>query len=413
MRSQWQLVMVAGLALLVPTAHADQQTDHLRDLAKQAKAKGDLDQAANDLCQAAGIDPSHYQKKCERAQADAQKELQVYEGYFKTGNFEFQQKDYAGAIRDLSKINYGPYHEQSQSLIQEAKSALPGANMTDSRQQLLLQAAQAAYQRGDFDAAAAQASRIQSPALQPVAKQLLTNIKVYQDTMTQGELLARNGDYLGAQEKYAFAIKIKADGPGSPADKLQQVQAKLANQATAQPQVTTEAAKPAPPPPKVDYAAKVKGGLANAARHEANGDYRAALHDFDAVLVLDGLQAEALAGKQRVLAELKGDPKTLADGLEDGIRSYYASQFERAADSISVYLNGGGLHNKGAAHFYLAASLLSQAILADPHDGAHMRSLLENADQQFQMARQENYVPVEKLVSPRILAEWTKTESQQ
>ena len=110
--------------------------------------------------------------------------------------FEFQQKDYAGAIRDLSKINYGPYHEQSQSLIQEAKSALPGANMTDSRQQLLLQAAQAAYQRGDFDAAAAQASRIQSPALQPVAKQLLTNIKVYQDTMTQGELLARNGDYL-------------------------------------------------------------------------------------------------------------------------------------------------------------------------------------------------------------------------
>lgn len=413
MKRESRLIVLAGLALLVPVALANQQTDHLRDLAKQAKSKGDLDQAATDLCQAAGIDPSHYQKKCERAQADARKELQVYEGYFKTGSFEFQQKDYAGAIRDLSKIIYGPYHDQALSLIQQAKSSLPGGNNTDGRQKLLLQAAQAAYQRGDFDAAAAQAGQIQLPALQPAAKQLLTNIKVYQDTMTQGDLLANKGDYLGAEEKYSFAIKIKADGPGSPADKLQQMQAKLTNQATTQAQAATDASKPAQPQPKVDYAARVKNGLANANRNEAKGDYKAALHDFDAVLVLDGLQAEALAGKQRVLAELKRDPKALTDSLEDGIRSYYASNFEKASESISLYLDGGGLHNKGAAHFYLAASLLSQAILEDPRDEVQMRSLRENADQQFQMARQEKYVPIETLVSPRILAEWTKTGSQQ
>ena len=112
-------------------------------------------------------------------------------------------------------------------------------------------------------------------------------------------------------------------------------------------------------------------------------------------------------------AELQSDPKELADGLEDGIRSYYASQFEQAAASISLYLNGGGLHNKGAAYFYLGASLLSQAILADPHDQANQSSTRQNADEQFQMARQENYMPVEKLVSPRILAEWARSGSQQ
>jgi predicted negative regulator of RcsB-dependent stress response len=412
-KSKWQLVMLAGLALVAQTARANQQTDHLRDLAKQAKEKGDLDQAASDLCQAANIDPSHYQKKCDHARADAEKQAQLFEGYFKTGNFEFQQKDYAGAVRDLGKIDFGPRREEAQSLIQQAKAALQGGSAPSASQAALLRGAQTAYDHGDFDAATAQASQVQSPALQAAAKQLLTNIKVYQDTITQGDLLAHNGDYKGAQEKYSFAIKIKANGPGSPAGKLQAMQAKL-QEATANPQPGTQTVKPEPPsPPKVDYAAKVKNGLAEARRNEQNGNLKAALRGFQAVLVLDGLQPEALAGKQRVTAELQGDPKALADGLEDGIRSYYASQFEQAAASISLYLNGGGLHHKGAAHFYLGASLLSQAILADPHDHENQSSLRQNADEQFQMARQENYMPVEKLVSPRILAEWAKGGSQQ
>jgi hypothetical protein len=410
---KWRLVMFAGLTLLAQTARADRQTDHLRDLAKDAKAKGDLDQAASDLCEAANIDPSHYQKKCERARADAEKQAQLYEGYFKTGKFEFQQKDYAGAVRDLVKINFGSRREEAQALIQQAKAVLQGGNAPSAGQTELLRGAQVDYDRGDFDAAAAQAGQVQSAALQPAAKQLLTNIKVYQDTMTQGDLLERNGDYKGAQEKYSFAIKIKATGPGSPAEKLQEVEAKL-QEAAANPQSGMQAAKPeSSSPPKVDYAAKVKSDLAAAHRSEANGDLKAAFHNYEAVLVLDGLQADALAGKRRVMAELQSDPKELADGLEDGIRSYYASQFEKAADSISLYLNGGGLHNKGAAHFYLGAALLSQAILADPHDQANQSSLRGSADQQFQMAREENYMPVEKLVSPRILAEWAKSGSQQ
>jgi hypothetical protein len=415
MRRQWQLVILAVLALMVQTARAD-QTDHLKDLAKQAKAKGYLDEVANDLCEAASLDAARYEKRCERARADAEKEVQLDEGYFRTGKFEFQQKDYGGAVRDLGRINFGPHREEAQRLIQQARAALPGSNSTIASQSQLLQGAQAAYQRGDFDSAAMQASQVQSAALQPMAKQLLSNIKVYQDTMTQADLLAHNADYKGAQEKYSFAIKIKDNGPGSPAEKLREVEAKLVGQTAAagkpRPGLETANTESSPSSTRVDYAAIVKSRLAEARSNEAKGDLNGALRDFKAALALDGLQADALAGKQRVMAELQGDPKVLADSLEDGIRSYYASHFEQATESISLYLNGGGMHNKGAAHFYLAASLLSQAILTDSNDEAHMRSLRQSADEQFQMARQENYSPVGKVVSPRILTEWTKSGRQ-
>jgi hypothetical protein len=401
--------MLAILAL-GPAVYADQQVDHLKDLAKQAKDKGDLDGVANYLCEAADLDASHYKKKCERARADADKKNKEYEADFQTGKFELDHKDYAGAIRDLSKIGFGSRKDDAQHLIQQAKASLPGGG-SEAANLSLLRGAQAAYQRGDFDSAATQARQVQSEALQSSVKQLLANIKVYQDTMAQADLLTQNADYKGAQEKYSFAIVINPNGPGSPADKLQEVKTKLANLEAAKQQPAPDAAKPAPAV-KVDYAAKVKSGLVEAKRDESKGDFKAALHAFDGVLALDGLQAEALAGKKRVMEELRGDPKALAASLEDGIRSYYSSQFQQAADSIGLYLNNGGSHSKGAAHFYLAACLLSEAIVGDPHDEEQENSLRQNADEQFAMARQENYRPVEKLVSPKILAEWTKSGSQ-
>lgn len=409
-RKQWSLVTLTCLALMAPAARADEQRDHLKALEKQAKdakAKGDLDQVANYFCEAASLDKSHYGKKCERARADAEKKKVEYGVDLQMAKSELQHKDYPGAIRDLSKIAFGPNREEAQRLIQQAKATLPGPDF-ESANQALIRGAIAAYQRGDFDAAATQANEVQSAASKPAATQLLTNIKNYQETMARADHLAQNADYKGAQEAYAFAVKINGNGPGSPADKLHDMEAKLANQAAelAKSQAAAEAAKQAP---KVDYAAEVQKGLADARRDEAKGDYKTALQAFNGVLLLDGRQAEALAGKQRMMTKLRGDPKVLLESLEDGIRSYYSSQFEQAAESISRYLNNQRLHNKGAAHFYLGATLLSEAVLADPHDEAHKSSLRQSADEQFALARQENYKPVESLVSPRILEEWTKT----
>jgi hypothetical protein len=411
-RQLGSLVILASLALMVPVAHSDEQKDHLKDLEKQAKNakdKGDLGQVANYLCEAANLDASHYGKRCERARADAEKKIQEFGKDLEAGKLELQQKDFGGAIRDLSKIVFGPSRDEAQGLILQAKAFLPGPDF-EAANQAVLRAASVAYQRGNFDAAATLANEVHSAALQPAAKQLLTNIKEYQDTMARAALLAQSADYKGAHEAYAVAVKINANGPGSPADKLRDMDAKLASQA-AEAAAKSQQAAEAAAAQKAENAAKVKDGLTQARRDEAKGDFKAALQGFEGVLTLDGRQAEALAGKRRILTKLRSDSKALVGSLEDGIRSYYSSRFEQAADSISDYLNNknGALQYKGAAHFYLGASLLSEAILADPRDEANASSLRQSAEQQFAAARQEKYKPVESLVSPRILEEWTKS----
>ena len=412
MRQQVSLFMVASLVLMAPATRADEQKDHLKDLekkAKKAKDDGDLGQVTNYLCEAANLDVAHYGKRCERARADAEKKIQEFGKDLETGKLELQHKDFAGAIRDLSKIVFSPYRDEAQHLILQAKASVPGPEF-EAANQALLRATLASYLRGDFDAAATQADEVHSAALQPSAKQVLANIKAYQDTMAQAALLAQSANYKGAREAYALAIKINANGPGTPADKLHDMDAKLANQADAAAK-SQQAAEAAEAAQKTENAAKVKDGLAQARRDERKGDFKAALQGFEGVLMLDGRQTEALAGKQRILTKLRSDPKELVASLEDGIRSYYFSQFEQAADSISGYLNNksGALRYKGAAHFYLGASLLSEAILTDPHEEAQASSLRQSAEQQFAAARQEKYKPVENLVSPRILEEWSKS----
>jgi hypothetical protein len=405
----WLIAALASFALFTPAVHADSQADHLRDLAKQAHARGALDQEADALCQAATLDPQKYSKKCAHARDEVARQLDEFKALLGTGQFEMQQKDYQGAIRDLSKIRFGPLAQQAQALVAEAKSALvpPSA---DAAGAAALSLAQAAYQQGDFNTAAAQASQVHSPNLQPKAQQILTNIKVYQDTMSAGDSLAKNGDYKGAEEKYTFAVKINANGPGNPGDKLRQTDALLQKQ-TAAPQAAQQPATKAAQP-KVNYAAMVKSDLAQASDDEARGDLKGALQAFDRALALDGLQPEARAGKQRVIAELRKNQKELEQSLGDGVLSYYASDFAHAIEALNLYLIGSDARSLGPAHFYLAAALLSQAILADPGSETQASDLRQKAQQQFQLARQANYKPVEKLISPKILAEWAKGESQ-
>ena len=118
------IAVCASFALLAPAAYADSQTDHLRDLAKQAHAQGALDEEADYLCQAATLDPQKYGKKCERTRADVTRQLDEFKGLLGTGQFELQHKDYQGAIRDLSKIRFGQLTQQAQALVAQAKRAL-------------------------------------------------------------------------------------------------------------------------------------------------------------------------------------------------------------------------------------------------------------------------------------------------
>jgi hypothetical protein len=402
----WLMVVCAGIALCLPAAHADTQVDKLQHQAKEAHAKGAFDQEADDLCEAAALDPK-YGKKCAHARAEVDRQLKAFQGVLGTGQFELQQKDYQGAIRDLSKITFGPLRDRAQTLIAQAK-ADQEQPAVEAASNAALRLALAAYQKGDFATAAAQASQVHAADLQPQAQQILTNIQVYQDTMSEADGLMQKSDYQNAEQKYSFALKIKDNGPGNPQEKLQQVQALLQKQAAEQ----TAAQPPKPAPATIDYAAKVKSDLADAKKHEGAGELKAALQAFNRVLALDGRQADALAGKKRVTAELRDEQKKLDDSLTQGIRSYYASDFVQASSALNLYLSGSDLHSEGAAHFYLAATLLSQAILAGPQDEAQTRELAQGADQQFELAKQAHYKPADGLVSPKILEEWDKAGSQ-
>jgi hypothetical protein len=53
--------------------------------------------------------------------------------------------------------------------------------------------------------------------------------------------------------------------------------------------------------------------------------------------------------------------------------------------------------------------MLSQALVSDPKNKDDHDRLQQNALQQFQQAKQERFRPVEKYVSPKILAVWNQS----
>jgi hypothetical protein len=409
-------LFLAATAMLAQTPNTGKSVDQLRDLANQAKNSGNLQSEANYLCEAAALDGKKYGKKCDRAKDDAAKALAQFQADLEMGRTELQRKDYPGALRDLGKITFGPNKAEAQELMQQARIGNSGGIAVDPASLAAFKAAREAYFRGDFDVAESQAKRVQSPPLQGTANQLLANISIYCDVMKQADAMVHNGDLKGAEQKYQFAVTIQQNGPGRPRERLREVQAAEAQAAAAKPQQQpaaiaqmAEQGKAAQPPPKV----KIKNSLDTARREEKQGNLKGALKAYNTALGLDARQAEAVAGKERPLGEMREDPKAIDDGLTEGIADFYASHLSRADDAIGVYLRGGGKHYAGAAHFYLGASLLAQALMTSPKDQSQADALRQQARNQFVLARQLHYKPIESAVSPKIFAQWTQTGDQQ
>lgn len=410
-----------GLVLMPNSLHADKQADDLNSKSKAALKQKDVEGAVNYLCEAAKLDPGKYAKKCDSIRQYATSQLTEFEGFFGTGKFELDKKDYAGAIRDLSKITFGPHREEAQRLIHEASSQLNQPSPSADGSMQSLRAAQAAYESGDFASATTNATLVKAANLQSAAQQILTNIRVYNETMQQGDAAMQSKNYAAAQEKYSFALGIKSNGPGNPADKLKQISALLATPEKPASPVVVVADKPAPRlpasknksvvPAPPDNSVKIKNSLAEAQDDEGKGNLEAALTAYEQVLALDPQQADAIAGKQRVSDSIGKDPQVLEETLINGIRSYYQSHLTEARDALSLYLTEGGTRSKGAAYFYLGATFMTQAFLSDPRNKANHDSLQRSAVQEFQLAKQEHFKPVEKYVSPKILAVWNQSGS--
>ncbi|MBB6142567.1 tetratricopeptide (TPR) repeat protein [Silvibacterium bohemicum] len=420
----YMLWFVLPASMLAQSSQPSKTLDQLRDLAGQAKSSGDLQGEANYLCTAAEQDAKKYDKKCEKAKADLSRAVEQAHANLNMGRSELQHKDYQGALRDLGKITVGPDHEAAQGLIQQAR--LESGQMSPEQfSAAVLQQGKEAYARGDFDKAELLLTQVRTPDTQHTASQLLTNINIYRDSMKQAAAMAGSDDYKGAAQKYQFAAMIQPNGPGDPKKHLQDAQDAAAKQdqenarntpapvlATAPAPVSVQAAGQLPKT-KAASAVKIKALLADAHRREDGGDLQGAMQAYNAALQIDGRQSDALAGKKRVMAAMATDPAALEESLTQGIKEFYASQFAQANDAINVYLQDGGQQFKGAAHFFLGASLLSQAILSDPKNQDAINSLEQRASQEFSLGRQLRYAPPVAAVSSKIITQWMRTGNRQ
>jgi hypothetical protein len=395
MKAKWSgVVFLMTTALLAQNLDAGKKADQLRDLANQAKSSKDIQGEANYFCQAAALDDKKYGKKCSQAKDELSKMLAQFQADLAMGNRELQQKDYAGALRDLQKIAFGPNKAEAQELIQQAHIGINGGIPVDPASLAAFKSAREAYLRGDFDSAESQLKPIQSPPLHTAVNQMLTNISIYRDTMKQADAMFQSGDLKGAEQKYKFAVAIQQNGPGSPLDRLRDV---LAAEAQA------EVAKQQAPP--VDSHSASQGKSTQSAKMSRAAKSRSASETAHR-------QTEADAGKKAVPENLQEDPKEVADSLNTGVADFYASHFPQAEDAIGAYLGQGGKHYAGAAHFYLGASLSMQALLAAPQNQPQVDALHKQAQDQFLLAKQLHYRPIESAVSPKVLAQWTQVGDQ-
>jgi hypothetical protein len=411
-------VFIVATAMLSQTPNAGKSVDQLRDLASHAKESGDLQSEADYLCQAAALDGKKYGKKCDRAKDDAGKALAQFQADLAMGRTELQRKDYSGTLRDLGKITFGPNKAEAQELMQQARIGISGGIPVDPASLAAFKAAREAYFRGDFDLAVSQAKQVQSPGLQNAVNQLLANTSVYREVMKQADAMVHNGDLKGAEQKYQFAVTIQQNGPGNPVERLKEVQAAEVRAATEKPQAAEQSqsaaqSKATQPPQKINNTARIKNSLDTARREETQGDLKAALQAYNAALSLDARQADAVAGKKRVLSEMQEDSNAMKDSLTEGVADFYASHFSHADDAIGAYLQSGEKHYAGAAHFYMGASLFTQALLTSPKNQFQANTLREQALDQFALAKQLHYKPIESAVSPKVFTQWTQTGEQQ
>jgi tetratricopeptide (TPR) repeat protein len=244
--------------------------------------------------------------------------------------------------------------------------------------------------------------------------------------MDEGDAAMQSGKLAVAKQKYNFALVIKGNGPGNPSDKLRQIASQLATapESPISQKQDTSAVKIAPVAKQQneknkgkvaaksasDIPKKITDFLVKAHDDEKKKNTSAAISDYEEVIALDPQQQEALAEKQRLTEAVQKDRNALEDTLIRGVRSYSQSHFEEARESLSHYLDEGGVR-KGAAYFYLGAAFMAKALLLDAQNKTGYDNMQRNALRNFHLAKQEHFKPLEKYVSPKILAVWNQADS--
>ena len=243
----------------------------------------------------------------------------------------------------------------------------------------------------------------------------LANISAYRDAMKQANEMAYKDDLKGAEQKYQLAASIQRNGPGHPQDRLREVQAAEEKAAAASSQSQPTASVPVqsnekttPLHVKPNHGARNRNTLNAAHEGATTGDVKSAPQASSAPGRTNAEPTGGVAVMTAAVDDAQASSET-EDSLKEGISDFYASHFSHAGDAIGIYLQGNKKRHAGAAHFYMGASLLAQALLTSPKDQPRADALRQQAKDQFVLAKQLHYTPIESAVSPKILAQWTQT----
>jgi hypothetical protein len=417
MRMRRSIAAFALLALMAAGVQAESENKKAKSLYDESKTETDPVKKIQGLCGAAALD-AKYEPECDAIRSAFLKRqtarLNLAEDALNTRrDFKAARELAGGAVafnaellaRKTALLARIDALQGAQVVVQHA-TAVGATGSTDHSSEFLAKM-NADFARGDFSAAEADAQRITDPAMKAAASQKLGQMVHYNALLTQAQSAEQAGRLAEAKADYLQAQAISMNGPGDTIAHIGELEQRRAH---AGPGKDTSANGPAKAPPKsaAETKANVAALLTDARQAENQAQWKTAEDKYNAVLRLDGANKDAIAGMQRVQPRMAADPEGRESILKQAIRDYYAAGFESARTSLQIYLKEQQVASRGAADFYLGATLLERWIFTTKSRKATDRPP-SDAVEAFKRSRVEGYKPLPEYVSPAVLKVWDTT----
>lgn len=396
-------------------------------LRAQANAESNQERVVQLLCKAADAEPKNkeYRKDCDVGRAAL---VSSDKTMLKTA----QDASDAGKIATAKR--YAKYvssldpelHKQAEQLLAKLNAAdTPSTGGTTTvpstgpSQSVVLAQALAAYDSGNLQVARAGAQSITDASLKPAASRLLTEIERYTGLVSAGQRHEQAKEYSEAERAYQSALELNTHVASDDLSGRTQRMRQMAAAAPGQTGTTVASnhslkgdpgiqVKPGKLPSDFSPDEKKRWLLAESAAAMNRNDFDGAGRYFRQVLATDPVNAEAKQGLKQISSVLNRDPARLEKTLREAIVAFYGSHFEDAESRFNRYLGADSAKKKGAAYFYLGAT---EATLALLEDASRRESRSRQARDDFKQARLAGYKPVERYVSARVLAIWSRSGS--
>jgi tetratricopeptide (TPR) repeat protein len=402
-----QILAALVLVVVLPAGlQAEKDSKKAKELYEQAKRDaGNPSKMVEEMCAAAALD-GKYQAECDTVRAAW---IKRQDGRLNLAEDALNRKDFKAA-RELANQVVGVNDEvtgRKNALLVRIDAAerarkAPAAIDHPDRSKELAAKVDADFARGDFLSLASDAQQVTDPSLKADVQRRLNDVARYNSLIAQGQAQEQRGDFVAAKNSYLQAQQVSANGPANVSGHLSEIAGKLARAGSAG---KNTANGRGPDNSGLDTAGQVKELLAGARQAENQQQWKLAQERYTAALKLDSANKDAIAGMQRVQPRMAADPLEREKILKAAIRDFYASGFESAQTSLQIYLGEQQVANRGAADFYLGATLLEKWIFQKrgrkPGDAPPAEAVSA-----FRRARSEGYKPLPEYVSPVVLKVW-------